>query len=159
MTIISEIQNRGNALIENLGRVLQTADLDREFFHVPLWKHYYHALYWFDYHFAGPERFLKADFHVPRLENIDVLPDITVTGEQLREYYEAVAEKSRRYLETLTQEMLGEGVNQYNRLGRITGQVQHVSTHLGNINATTIIETNKWPIVSAYISKNGRLFE
>ena len=35
----------------------------------------------------------------------------------------------------------------HNRLECIIGQMRHFYAHLGNINATTIIETGKWPRV------------
>lgn len=53
MELAIPIRDKGYALINNLGRVIFTADLDYILYHVPLWKHIYHALYWFDYHFAG----------------------------------------------------------------------------------------------------------
>ena len=162
---IQELQNRCNALIENLGRVLQTADLNVEFFHVPLWKHYYHALYWFDHWFAGPEQFLGAPFHVPGLENIDIPCDQTVSKEQLQQYYDTVAEKSRRYLDGLTEQslltehMLSEPVRNTDRLGLIHGQIQHVSLHLGNINAITIQNTGRWPRMKQRMDEASDLYE
>jgi len=156
---IQALLNRCNALIENLGRVLQTADLNAEFFHVPLWKHYYHALYWFDHWFAGPEQFLGAPFHVPGLENIDIPSEQAVSTEQLQQYYDTVAEKSRRYLDELTEQLLGEPVRNTDRLGLILGQIQHVSLHLGNINAITIQNTGRWPRMKQRMDESSDLYE
>jgi hypothetical protein len=42
-----------------------------------------------------------------------------------------------------------------NRLSLILSQYRHFYAHLGNINATTIIETNKWPRVAGGSAKEG----
>jgi len=150
MTLMEPVRDKGYALIDNFGRVMETADLSRVLFHVPVWKHIYHALYWFDYWFAGPQSFLGAPFHAEGLESIDTPCEFTVTKEQLHEYYEAVAEKSRRYLDMLTDDMLTELAqgSDTNRLSCILGQFRHGYAHIGNINCVTIMDTDQWPFVA-----------
>lgn len=65
------------------------------------------------------------------------------------DYFETVKEKIMNYLEHLNDEDLYENPDGYkhNRLECMIGQMRHFYSHLGNINATTIIETNKWPRV------------
>ena len=150
MELMEPIRDKGYALIDNFYRVIETANLNRELFHVPIWKHIYHALYWFDYWFAGPHNFVGAPFHVHGLDDIDNASNLFITKEQLKGYYEAVAEKSKCYLDMLTDEMLCEVVEESdtNRLGLILGQFRHSYAHIGNINCTTIIDENKWPFVA-----------
>lgn len=65
------------------------------------------------------------------------------------------------YLDVLTDESLldiPEGCK-INRLGLIISQFRHFYTHPGNINATTIIETNQWPRVVGITGKCGKSTE
>jgi len=151
MTLMEPIRDKGYALIDNLGRTLETSDLSRPLFHVPLWRHIYHTLYWFDYWFAEPQSFLGAPFHTDGLESIDAVLNITVSKAELQAYYEAVADKSRRYLDTLTDDMLAENPpgGDTNRLSRLLGQFRHAYAHIGNIHCTTILDSNQWPFVAA----------
>ena len=44
-----------------------------------------------------------------------------------------------------------------NRLGLILSQYRHFYAHLGNINATTIIETDQWPrVLGTSAMKDGK---
>ena len=62
-----------------------------------------------------------------------------------------------RYLDSLTDDMLYEIPPDCtdNRLLLIISQFRHFYAHLGNINATTIIETNEWPRVIGTSGKSG----
>lgn len=162
MRLVTPVKDKGYALIDNLGRVLETADMTATFYGVPVWKHFYHTLYWFDYWFAGQARFIGAPFHAEGLESIDTPAAHAVTKAQLQAYYMAVAEKSRRYLDSLTDADLAEQPPQSgtNRLGLILGQFRHVYAHLGNINGVTILVTGQWPFVSGSAADAGKpLFE
>ena len=61
------------------------------------------------------------------------------------------------YLESLTDDMLYEIPPdcKCSRLTLILSQFRHFYAHLGNINATTIIETNKWPRVVGTSGRSG----
>ena len=152
MDLMNPIRDRGYALIDNLGRLIQTADLEYVFFNVPIWKHIYHTLYWFDYHFATPLGFIGADFHELNLESIDAQTTKSITKEQLIKYYISISVKSKKYLNELNDQMLYEQPEGYetNRLGIILGQFRHAYCHIGNINCTTIIRTGEWPLVASH---------
>jgi len=62
-----------------------------------------------------------------------------------------------QYLDSLTDDMLYEVPQDCsdNRLSMIISQYRHFYSHLGNINATTIIEKNKWPGVIGLSGKSG----
>ena len=97
---------------------------------------------------------------MPGLEDIDRPADIHVTEKQIEAYYDAVAAKSRRYLELLTDEMLAEPAEGiYSRLDLILGQFRHVYGHLGNINAITIQDTGKWPRMETRPGEESELHE
>ncbi|SHK11611.1 hypothetical protein SAMN02745136_01741 [Anaerocolumna jejuensis DSM 15929] len=65
------------------------------------------------------------------------------------------------YLNTLTDEMLYDIPSgcKSNRLGLILTQFRHFYAHLGNINATRIIETNNWPRVIGTSGTSGKSTE
>ena len=66
-----------------------------------------------------------------------------------------------QYLDSLTDDMLYEIPKgcKGNRLSLIISQYRHFYAHLGNINATTIIEKNKWPRVVGTAGKSGDSYE
>ena len=144
------IKDKGFALLDNFERTIKTANFDYILYNVPVWKHIYHALYWVDYWFCGPENYIGADFHEEGLDSIDIQPNKQITKEQLLLYQQNVAKKSKEYLCKINDDMLNElpkGCNS-NRLGLILGQFRHAYVHLGNVNCTTIIETGEWPLVA-----------
>ena len=47
----------------------------------------------------------------------------------------------------------------HNRLAMILSQFRHFYAHLGNINATTILATNRWPRVVNLSGKSGKSAE
>lgn len=162
MQLMVPIKDKGYALIDNFGRVLETADLNRMLYNVPIWKHVYHALFWFDYWFAGPNKYLGAPFHVKDLDSIDIQSEIEITKEQLLSYFWAVSDKSKKYLDGLTDEMLMEQPPDCdtNRLGLILSQFRHAYVHIGNIHCTTILDTGKWPLVAGQTEDASKgLFE
>ena len=150
MELIKPIRDKGYALIDNFERTIKTADLNYILYNVPVWKHIYHALYWVDYWFCGPENYLGADFHEENLDSIDIQPTTQINREQLLAYQQKVAEKSKEYLDILSDNMLSELPKECmtNRLGLILSQFRHAYVHLGNVNCTTIIETGEWPKVA-----------
>jgi hypothetical protein len=80
-----------------------------------------------------------------------------LSKEELSCYLESIRNKITSYLDALTDDMLYEipkGCHS-NRLSLILSQFRHFYAHLGNINATTIIETNKWPRVIGITGKSG----
>lgn len=139
-------------LMDNFRRAILTCDLNKELYDLPLWKHIYHAMYWFDYWCCTPRNYVGADFHCENLHSLDIKSEMTVTKEDLLRYYDVINAKTHRYLANLTDDKLNEVVADCNNKSRfecILGQFRHVSFHLGNVNAMTIEDTGEWPYVSA----------
>lgn len=139
-------------LMDNFRRTILTCDLNSKLYNQPLWKHIYHAMYWFDYWCCTPQNFVSADFHCNNLHSLDIKSDIIVTQEDLLNYFEIIKSKTTDYLESLTEEKLNEVVENCDGKSRfecVLGQFRHVAFHLGNVNAMTINDTGEWPYVSA----------
>jgi len=152
MKLVDVISDRTLALLNNFERAILTANLEYILYGVPVWKHIYHALYWFDYWFAGPDKFCGAEFHEEGLQSLDIPSDKTLSKEQLLAYHKAVSEKTKDFLAGLTDDMLYEKTeNQEDiRMQRILGQFCHVYNHIGIVHGSTIIETGKWPYIAAH---------
>lgn len=139
-------------LMDNFRRTILTCDLNKKLYNQPLWKHIYHAMYWFDYWCCTPKNFAGADFHCDNLHSLDISSDITITQADLLKYFYTIRLKTYNYLENLNEDMLNEVVancNSKSRFECILGQFRHVGFHLGNVNAMTIVNTGEWPYVSA----------
>lgn len=48
------IRDMTYGLMDNFRRVILTCDLNKKLYNQPLWKHIYHAMYWFDYWCCTP---------------------------------------------------------------------------------------------------------
>ncbi len=134
--------------------MLQTCNLDFVLCDMPIWKHIYHMLHSCDQWYINPTQYKEPDFHEPYLNSLDIESTKTLSKEELENYLNCVRIKIMEYLDSLDDNMLydiPEGCSN-NRLCMIISQFRHFYAHLGNINATTIIETNKWPRV---IGTNG----
>lgn len=150
--ILDVIRDMTYGLIDNFRRVILTCDLNKKLYNQPLWKHIYHAMYWFDYWCCTPQNFIGAEFHCDNMHSLDVVSDIKVTQDDLLKYYDIINAKTYNYLENLTEDMLNEVVADCDNKSRfecILGQFRHVGFHLGNVNAMTIENTGEWPYVSA----------
>lgn len=91
------------------------------------------------------------------LNSLNQESEKTLSKEDLLQYLEEVRGKIMAYLDALTDDSLCEVPKgcRGNRLSLILSQHRHFYAHLGNINATTIIETNKWPRVAGGSIKEG----
>ena len=159
--LVSTIQKHTVSLFDNANRTLQTCNMDFILCGFPIWKHVYHMLHSCDQWFINPHRYSEPDFHEPNLNSLDILTEKILSREDLLQYLECVREKILDYVNTLTDEMLYELPPDCstNRLSIILRQYRHFYAHLGNINATTILETGKWPLVNGEIYTKGRLYE
>lgn len=150
--LLKVIRDRTYGLMDNFRRVLLTCDLNRMLYNQPLWKHIYHAMYWFDYWCCTPQNFVGADFHCVDLHSLDIQSNVVITQNDLLQYFERIRSKTTDYLESLTEDQLNEvaeNCDQKSRFECILGQFMHVGFHLGNVNAITIENTGKWPYISA----------
>lgn len=159
--LINAIILNTEALFTNANIMLQTCNLDFVLCDMPIWKHAYHMLHSCDQWYINPTIYTEPKFHVANLNSLDNKCDKSLSRDELLQYLDSVKTKIMNYLDTLTDEMLYDvpsGCNQ-NRLGMILSQFRHFYAHLGNINATTIVETNQWPRVVGITGKCGESTE
>ena len=146
----------------NIEIAIKTCDLHYVLFNVPIWKHVYHMLHSLDKWFINPNCYEEPSFHESNMNNIDVKHDGELSREQLQEYFDGICKKIRVYMGTMNDEMLKgkpEGC-EYTRLALIMGQFRHLYSHLGNVNATTIIAEGRWPrVMGLDARKSDELFE
>ena len=105
----------------------------------PLWKQFYHLLYWLEYWFVDPLSFSPPAFHEDHYMEPRVISPRVLTKQQLQGYHGEVKARIERYLSDVTGEQLqGEfEVRGQKRLRlEMIGQFSHVSHHLGYICAT-----------------------
>ena len=91
--MIEVMRDRTIALIDDFRRTILTSDWNYKLYNQPLWKHIYHALYWFDYWYCTPENFSKADFHTESLHSLDVDSDVQISKEEMLSYLDKVKKK------------------------------------------------------------------
>ena len=98
---------------------------------------------------------------MPNLNSLDVPSEKALSREELLLYLESIRTEIFGYLDGLTDEMLYEVPTgcTHNRLAMILSQFRHFYAHLGNINATTILATNRWPRVVNLSGKSGKSAE
>ncbi len=161
--MLSVLRDRTIGLLDNFRRVLLTADLQSVLYDRPLWKHIYHALYWFDYWYGAPENYIGAPFHYDGLENLDLPMRIQVSQSDLLAYLKTVETKTLAYLDTLTEDRLSEippDCGDKTRFACILGQFIHAYSHIGIVNGMTIRQTGDWPTFAVRAAdKSKDLFE
>jgi hypothetical protein len=155
--LIKAIRKQTDVLFYNANIMLQTCSLDYMLCDMPVWKHIYHALHSCDQWYINPMRYIEPDFHEPNLNSLDIKSEKILSREDLLQYLEKIRIKILKYLDSLSDDMLYEIPPDCkgNRLSLIFSQFRHFYAHLGNINATTIIETNKWPRVIGHSGLSG----
>lgn len=137
--------------------MLQTCHLNTLLCGMPVWKHAYHMLHSCDRWYINPARYTEPSFHEPNLNSLDAASEKVLSRTELLRYLESIESKILEYLDTLTDERLYEipaGCQEI-RLSLILSQLRHFYAHLGNINATTILETGQWPRVIGSEGRNG----
>lgn len=147
--LVKVIKDSTEIMFHNFYVTLVTCDMDYMLCDMPIWKHCYHTLHSCDQWFINPLEYEEPCFHEEGLNSLDYMGNKVLSREELLSYFEDVKLKILNYLDSLTDEDLYTKPNGYKyiRLACIIGQMRHFYAHLGNINATTIIETNKWPRV------------
>ncbi|MDD4796765.1 MAG: hypothetical protein PHO66_03240 [Eubacteriales bacterium] len=153
--LVKAIQRQTEVLFVNADIMLRTCDPDFVLCGMPIWKHVYHMLHSCDRWFINPAHYAEPDFHEPDLNSLDVKSERTLSREELLEYLCSIRDKVTQYVQSLTDDMLYDvppGCKS-NRLMLILSQLRHFYAHLGNINATTILQTGRWPRV---IGESGR---
>ena len=152
--LVNAIKLNTDVMFKNADIMLQTCDLNYILCGMPIWKHVYHMLHSCDQWYINPTIYSEPDFHVPYLNSLDIPSDKILSRKELSQYLSDIRKKIMNYLDSLDDDMLYDIPTgcKNNRLTLIISQFRHFYAHLGNINATTIIETNRWPRV---IRTNG----
>jgi hypothetical protein len=155
--LIKAIREQTEVLFYNANIMLRTCNLDFVLCDMPVWKHVYHTLHSCDQWYINPNHYSEPDFHEPNLNSLDIKSEKVLSREDLLQYLEKIQIKILAYVDSLTDDMLYEIPPDCkgNRLMLILSQFRHFYAHLGNINATTIIETNKWPRVIGTSGRSG----
>ncbi|MDF2544214.1 MAG: hypothetical protein K0S47_3932 [Herbinix sp.] len=155
--LVNAITRNTNHLFTSAEIMMQTCNMDFVLCELPVWKHVYHLLHSCDRFFINPNVYTEPDFHVEGLNSLNEMSEKVLSREDLLQYLETVRIKTMQYLDSLTDDMLCDVPQgcKGNRLSLILSQYRHFYAHLGNINATTIIETNKWPRVAGGSVKEG----
>jgi hypothetical protein len=155
--LVKAIKENTSYLFESANIMLQTCNMDFILCDFPVWKHIYHQLHSCDRFFINPHDYVEPDFHVDGLNSLNEISDKVLSREDLLQYLEEVSTKIMQYIDGLTDEMLCEVPQgcRGNRLSLMLSQYRHFYAHLGNINATTIIETNNWPRVAGGSVREG----
>lgn len=155
--LVNAIKKETEVLFCNANIMLQTCNLNFVLCDMPIWKHVYHTLHSCDQWFINPHHYSEPDFHEPNLNSLDIVSEKVLSREDLLQYLESIRIKIMKYIDSLTDDMLYEVPLdcKYNKLTLILSQYRHFYAHLGNINATTIMETNKWPRVIGTSGRSG----
>ncbi|NLV59488.1 MAG: hypothetical protein GXY67_12080 [Clostridiales bacterium] len=148
--LVEIIRDQTVILLHNVKIAILTCDLEYVLCDMPLWKHVYHALHSCDQWFINPNSCpAEPPFHEPGLNSLDVQSNAALSRETLLAYYEQIRGKIQNYLGALQDEDLPKKPDHcpYTRMALILGQYRHLYAHLGNINATTMLQTGRWPRV------------
>ena len=147
--IIREQTKRALWEVDNVVDCIPSNMWDAPYCGMPLYKHVYHMLHSLDQWFINPRRYSEPEFHIPNLNNLDVVTEKVLTREELHVYFLQVSEKVCRYLDTLTEEELldqPEGC-EWTRFTLILGQHRHLHSHMGMLMGFIIARTGLWPKV------------
>ena len=156
-TLLPAIQKSTEVMFQNADIMLRTCRMDYILCDFPIWKHAYHMLHSCDRWFINPYYYQEPAFHQPDMNSLEIMTDTILSRDDLLAYLADIRTKTMDYLATLTDDMLAQCPPDCptNRLSLLLSQQRHFYAHLGNINATTIIETNEWPRVIGITGKSG----
>ena len=144
---------------ENLIACVPDELWDKRYDGIPMWKYLYHMLYSMDRWYINPSDpdYRDPAFHTPVLNNLNVVPEEgeTLPRETVTEYFAHIKDKIAAYLDTLTDDMLGDCPQccSMSRLRLILGQFRHWHRHMGLVYGFIVEDTGKWPYV---LNMNGK---
>lgn len=132
----------------NLETAIRTYDRNALVCGSPAWRYVYHTVHSADKWFFNPFVYSEPDFHEDGMDNPDNPCSVELSDEQLLEYLYAVRDKTLRYIDGLTDEMLAEKPENcpYTRLELVLRQFRHISLHTGMLNGLTVEKTGKFPV-------------
>lgn len=131
----------------------------------PAWRYAYHAIHSADKWFINPFKFDEPSFHKGNMDNPDKPCDIELSNEDLLIYLNMVKDKTLKYIDSLTDEILNDCPENctYTRLELILMQFRHISFHTGMLNGQTIELTDRFPSYvgpdTLYRLKDGLFYE
>ena len=113
----------------NIKTSIQTYDRDALCCGAPCWRWVYHALHSADKWFINPNDYQEPPFHEEGMDNPDNPCTVILSDDQLLAYLESIEEKTMKYLDSLTDEMLYEKpINcRYTRMELVLRQFRHIS--------------------------------
>lgn len=143
----------------NLETAIRTYDLNALVCGSPAWRYVYHTVHSADKWFFNPFVYSEPDFHEDGMDNPDNPCSVELSDEQLLEYLYAVRDKTLRYIDGLTDEMLAEKPENcpYTRLELVLRQFRHISLHMGMLNGLTVERTGNFPVYTG--SSNAEMPE
>lgn len=132
----------------NLETAIKTYDRNAPVCGSPAWRYVYHTIHSADKWFFNPFVYSEPGFHEDGMDNPDNPCSVELSDRQLLEYLYAVRDKTLRYIDSLTDEMLGEKPENcpYTRFDLVLRQFRHISLHTGMLNGLTVERTGKFPV-------------
>lgn len=150
----------------NLETAIKTYDRDALVCGSPAWRYVYHTIHSADKWFFNPFVYEEPPFHEKGMDNPDNPCGVVLSDAELLEYLRKVREKTVKYIDGLTDDMLYEKPEncKYTRLELVLGQFRHISMHTGMLNGLTIERKGKFPVFvgtdkSTYDRLKNGLFE
>lgn len=146
-SLVNEIATQTETFFHNVKTCLLTCDVQAELCGMPIWKHAYHMLHSIDQWFINPAQYNEPPFHEDGLNSLNIASDKSLSQSELLSYLQAIQAKVMDFLANLSDESLSETPPNcpHTRLSLILGSFRHTYSHLGNINAATMLATGKWP--------------
>jgi hypothetical protein len=147
-TLCEMIKKQTDANFLNLKTAIMTYDRSAKVCGAPAWRYVYHTIHSADKWYFNPYVYEEPPFHEEGMDNPNRPCRTELTDEQLLAYMEKVRKKTSDYLDSLTDEKLGECPEKCDmtRLELILMQFRHISTHIGMLNGLTIEKTGKFPV-------------
>lgn len=132
----------------NLETAIKTYDRNASVCGSPAWRYVYHTIHSADKWFFNPFVYSEPGFHEDGMDNPDNPCSVELSDRQLLEYLYAVRDKTLRYIDSLTDEMLGEKPENcpYTRFDLVLRQFRHISLHTGMLNGLTVERMGKFPV-------------
>lgn len=152
-SIIAIIQEQVIRSLWEINNVITCIDDDlwnKEYAHMPLYKHVYHTLHSLDLWLINPRdsSYQEPSIHTEHLNNLDVVTSQSLSKEDIHHYFLDIEKKIQDYLMNLkADDLLCYPENcEYTRLTLIIGQLKHLHTHMGMLMGFMIQDQDIWPV-------------
>lgn len=150
--LAESVERQSRQIFQNI-EILFESIPDEEFSTVKggfeTWKQFYHLIHSIDKNLIDPGNFIEPDFHQKNMDIIFVHTQPKLSRSEIIAYYQAVKEKSRSYLGTLSDSVLEEVVAfkdlRLTKLELILAQLRHIFFHIGYLHCCLKIERGSTP--------------